>query len=98
MDLLAADGEMASLPKDPVSGNDYIYAYYPASNPTEYHIGAILEGYEQYYLNDDRDCNSLLKGDCEPLITEPFINGFNGDDNGACGVEGAQGFCYDIIP
>ena len=82
-----------ALPKDPVSGNDYIYAYYPANNPDYYHLGAILETYEES-LSDDSDCNSLIKGSCSPK--DPYVNGFNGDDNGACGVEGAQGFCYDI--
>ena len=92
---------LVSLPKDPVSGNDYIYAYYPADNPDYYHLGAILEGYEQ--LSSDNDCDSSVKeSDCAPSgatsNTMPYVNGFNGDDNGACGVQGVQGFCYDIIP
>lgn len=101
LDLLVADGDLASLLKDPLSGNDYIYAYYPANNPGYYHLGAILEGHG--YLDTDNDCNSSIKeSDCvssgATSNATPYVNGFNGDDNDACGVEGAQGFCYDVIP
>ena len=99
LNLLAPEF-IVSLPKDPVSGNDYIYAYYPANNPSRYHLGAILEAYEES-LSHDIDCNSsLIENNCisEDKLLPPFVNGFNGDDNGACGVEGAQGFCYDVVP
>lgn len=95
LDLLTPN-YIASLPKDPISGNDYIYAYYPANNPSSYHLGAILEASEGSSLNNDSDCNSSVKGSCASSIGEPFVNGFNGDDSGACGVEGAKGFCYDV--
>ncbi|OWK27325.1 MAG: hypothetical protein US76_03740 [Parcubacteria group bacterium GW2011_GWA2_38_13b] len=96
LNLLAPEF-IGSLPKDPIFGNDYIYAYYPANNPSRYHLGVILETrYE--FLNEDSDCDSSIKDGCALSTDGPFANGFNGDDNGVCGVEGAQGFCYDIVP
>ena len=87
------------LSKDPISNNDYIYAYYPENEPSYYHLGAILEAYGTY-LDSDNDCNSFIKSSCisEDDELPSFVNGFNGDDNGACGVESAQGFCYDVVP
>lgn len=47
----------------------FSYAYYPAENPTSYHIGITLRFKEKTDLNDDADFNSKAAG---------FMNGFDG--------------------
>lgn len=63
--------EPKELPKDPKTGEDYLYAYYPAENPTAYHLGVILEIKDDTDLNDDADFNSKAAG---------YVNGFDGRD------------------
>lgn len=63
--------EIKKLPKDPETGEDYLYAYYPAENPTAYHLGVILEIKDDKDLNDDSDFNSKAAG---------YVNGFDGKD------------------
>lgn len=57
------------LPKDPKTGEDYLYAHYPAENPTSYHLGVVLEIKDDADLNDDADFNSKTAG---------YVNGFDG--------------------
>lgn len=48
------------VPKDPVTGKEYNYAYYPASKPTKYHIWIQLEEENQASLRSDSDINSKI--------------------------------------
>lgn len=57
------------LPKDPKTGEDYLYAHYPAEKPTSYHLGVILEIKDDTDLNNDSDFNSKTAG---------YVNGFDG--------------------
>ena len=53
----------------PESYGYHSYAYYPAENPTSYHIGVTLRLKDNVILNDDADFNSKAAG---------YINGFDG--------------------
>ena len=57
------------LPGDPKTGEDYLYAHYPAENPTAYHLGVVLEIEDDVDLNNDADFNSKIAG---------YVNGFDG--------------------
>ena len=54
--------------KDPKTGEDYLYAYYPEENPIFYHLGITLET-KDAILNSDADFDSRTAG---------YINGFDG--------------------
>jgi type II secretory pathway pseudopilin PulG len=58
------------VPKDPITQKDYLYAFYPESRPTRYHLGAILET-KNKILKEDADFNSKAAG---------YTNGFDGKD------------------
>ncbi len=61
---------LSEIPRDPQTGQDYFYAYYPSFKPFAYHLGARLEG-ERFELRRDDDFNSKKAG---------FVNGFDGED------------------
>ncbi len=61
---------LSEIPRDPQTGEDYFYAYYPSFEPFAYHLGARLEG-ERFELKNDDDFNSKRVG---------FVNGFDGED------------------
>lgn len=61
---------LSEIPRDPQTGQDYFYAYYPSFEPFAYHLGARLEG-ERFELKKDDDFDSKRVG---------FVNGFNGED------------------
>ena len=59
---LATGGHIPAVPKDPLTSGtcreNYCYAYYPATSPTNYHLGANLEEATNPALKSDKDCNS----------------------------------------
>jgi len=61
---------LSEIPRDPQTGQDYFYAYYPSFKPFAYHLGARLEGENVELIKDD-DLNSKKAG---------FVNGFDGED------------------
>ncbi len=52
----------SNVPKDPVTGKDYNYAYYPATKPTKFHLWTELESKSSSALSADADRNSDLPG------------------------------------
>ncbi len=56
--------------KDLLQKEDVFYAYYPAANPLNYHLGIAISNTAQE-LNEDKDFNSKSNG---------YINGFDGKD------------------
>ena len=67
---------LSTMPKDPSTGSDYKYAYYPSTNPTFYHLGAILENPNSNLFADDKDCNSTTGAGCPSI--NAYTSGFNG--------------------
>jgi len=59
------------VPRDPETDRDYLYAYYPLTEPQDFHLGAVLEDINSFSLDDDANFNSDTAG---------YTNGFNGQD------------------
>lgn len=60
---LVSGGHIPVVPSDPLTAAAtcrpaYCYAYYPATSPTNYHLGTNLEETTNPALSADKDCNS----------------------------------------
>ena len=65
----------SKVPLDPLTGKNYFYAWYPATNPTKYQIRAELESKNANALGSDSDINSSSNwsgefGDYSVVATE----------------------------
>ncbi len=102
-DLVSA-GFMPKVPQDPLAtanctlfdNCNYEYAYWPASNPTTYHIGASLEDINHPALNNDKDCISSTGSNC-PASGSQYNGGFSGVDGAGCDGTPNRA-CYDLTP
>ena len=75
---LVTGGYMSQVPTDPLTGDNYSYAYYPSTDPTDYHLGATIEDPSGVKaLDSDQDCNSA--GTTCPAGAA-YTNGFDGAD------------------
>ncbi|NOY35889.1 MAG: type II secretion system protein [bacterium] len=94
LDALVSGGQIASLPVPPngTGQTDYTYAYYPATSPTYYHLGAILEEPGHVALNSDKDCNSSTGSpDCGAGAVTYLGTPFDGTNDPVNAV-------YDVTP
>lgn len=100
---LTTSGFIPNIPQDPLAATgctgttncNYSYAYFPATSPTTYHIGASLERSDNQALNNDKNCNSTNGTGCPS--TSAYTNGFNGANTAGC--DGTAGrACYDLTP
>ncbi len=90
---LETGGQIASVPTPPsgTTQTAYSYAYYPATSPTYYHLGAILEETGHVALDSDRDCDSTDGSpDCGAGAVA-YTGGFDGTADSTNGV-------YDVTP
>ena len=112
LQTLATEGYIPQVPRDPLStGSNRCYMYAaPATSPTSYHLGALLEDTSIAALTNDRDCNSATAGSCGPGAA--FSNPFSGLTGGATATRCGEGLpltgqpaggatgeqCYDVTP
>ncbi len=87
---LITGGQIPKVPQDPLLGTgtckpSYCYAYYPATSPTYYHLGAMLEETTNPALNSKKSCNSA-GATCPALAA--YTSGFDGTVVGL----------YDVTP
>lgn len=109
LQALATEGYIPQVPRDPLSsGSDRCYRYAaPATTPTVYHLGTVLEDTSTSALTTDKDCTSAAAG----CGTAAYTNGFHGLSGGASATlcdttaltgqpsGGAAGErCYDVVP
>jgi len=92
---LVTSGQISVVPVDILGNTPYSYAYYPATNPTTYHLGASLEQSNDA-LNNDKDCDSTTGNNC--IEAAAYTNGFNGADSSKCNTADVGLFCYDVVP
>jgi type II secretion system protein G len=86
-------GFIAAIPTDPVSGNQYNYAWNLVA-ATDYHLGAGLEDPLHTVLNSDVDCSSIV-ADCFPAgAAGGGFNGAGAQPNG----DDATTPIYDVTP
>jgi general secretion pathway protein G len=70
---------LSLIPTDPSTGAAYKYAYYPSSDPTSFHLGAVLEDASNSNFSNDKDCNSLANPPVNcPSSVAPYTGGFDG--------------------
>ncbi len=95
---------LSPVPTD--NGTAYKYAYYPATSPTSYHLGAILEQTGNDVLSNDSNCNSstATSNNC-PQAAQYFnpggsAGGFNGAsvscDTSANATPLSNSKCFDL--
>lgn len=87
---LVTGGEIPKVPADPLGGTGtcrpaYCYAYYPATSPTYYHLGANLEESTNAALNSKKSCSSAG-------TTCPAGAAYTG------GFDGTGATIYDVTP
>lgn len=76
-----------TVPTDPRSGDQYKYSWNPLSNPSSYHIGAILENSGSSVLSSDADLDSTSYGGGSK---------FNGNSSNCS--SGGSDLCFDVRP
>ena len=98
---LVQNGVLPSLPKDPKTNADYLYASYGPSSgcgatpkPNGYHLGAVFEQ-PNTETDSDADVTSLPAGKSVCASNAPGGVDFNGIDTAGCASDVA-GYCYDF--
>lgn len=77
-----------TLPTDPRTGDAYSYSWNPLSNPSTYHLGAVLESSGSSVLSSDADLDSTS-----------YAGGskFRGDTTNCVTGTGTE-LCFDVRP
>jgi len=90
LSALVTGGQIPTVAADPLAGTGtcrpaYCYAYYPATSPTYYHLGADLEESTNAALASKKGCNSSG-------TTCPAAAAYTG------GFDGTGSTIYDVVP
>ena len=103
LDLLVAQGYIASIPHDPnaaAATSCYRYASLVAGGArTSYHLGAVLEDSGNSALSSDKDCNDAVAANCMIGTVAGVGAPVQGILSTNCiAAAGATDQCYDVTP